>query len=333
MKRKKMSESKALVVAEQPVDFCEKYRPKTWDEVLGHTSICKSIRTMLDTREKSCFVLTGESGTGKTTLARVMVNHLNEIIGKGEKVVDYKEVDAATYNGIDQMRELVNGLAYYPLNKNGIKFVCVDEAHSISKPAWQSLLKAVEEPRKYVRWVFCTTEAGKIPATIMTRCACFNLKPVSTDLIFGLLELVNEDEKLNVSDDILDLVAKSAQGSPRRALSYLAQVRTAKNRKIAAALLQTAQDDPEIRELCQGLVYKGITWAKALRVLKGKDDLNPESLRVNVVRYVLKSAADAKDGKAAGRALEIIDNFLPGPYYVSNGLAEFYVALGKCLLR
>ena len=257
-------------------DFCNIYRPGTFDDILGHESISTSVKAVLDSRSKRCFVFTGPSGLGKTTFSRAIRNY---VCGGNDLLMDYKEVDGPVYSSAEKARELVEWMRYKPMIAGGKKLICVDEAHALSGQAWQCLLKSAEEPPPYGYWIFCTTVSGKVPATIMTRGASYNLEPLDAKTLFVLLQIVNEEQKLNLDDDILDLIAHESDGSPRMALTNLDKCRTAEDRREAAVLLQGAYENPDLRELCLAMSKGGISWEKAMKVLGGLSNLDPEGIR------------------------------------------------------
>jgi len=165
-----------------------KYRPNAYEEMIGQDAVVASIKRVVSDRSTKAFCLTGPSGVGKTTLARIVAWDV------GCTPENLVEVDGATYTGVDHWRSIMEGLRFKPLG-GGTKVVIVDEAHMLSRNAWNSLLKIVEEGPKYVWWFFCTTESAKIPATIRTRCACYELGPVSEDDIHDRLEAILEEEE------------------------------------------------------------------------------------------------------------------------------------------
>ena len=322
---------KATVAKTPPEsDFCTIYRPETFDDILGHEPVCRSVKEVLDTGSKRCFVFTGPAGLGKTTFSRAIANH---VMGKDYKLKDYKEHNAAEYSGADDIRKLVELMRYKPMVLGEKKVYCIDEAHSLSSQAWQCLLKTAEEPPPYGYWIFCTTVQGKIPDTIMTRAATYNLDPLKSDLLYGLLEVVNADQKLGLDEDILDMIAHESDGSPRQALTNLAKCRTARDRGEAASWLQGAHENPELREMCLSLSKGNLSWDKAMKTLSGLSNLDPEGIRIQIVLYFASVVRGAKNPDAAGKAIEVMDCFLPGPLYPANKHAELYVMLAKALFR
>ncbi len=301
-----------------------KYRPKTWEEVKGQDSTVKSVKQVLKTGSARAFLFTGEPGTGKTTLGRIIAREV------GCKANGLLEINGADNSGADDMRAIVEGLLYRPMG-GGVKVVIIDEAQRLSPAAWAVLLKPVEEPPGHVFWVFASTDPGKIPKAIQTRCKCYALKSVSKEELFDLLAQVVEAEGLEVAEDILDLVAAKSEGSPRQALSFLAQVDGCKTRKEAATVLkQAATEDGGVAELCKGLM-KGLSWEQAMALLEPFKETKPESIRIPITHWFTKVALGAKSDKQAERAIVILSAF-GTPYPDAPNLSPLILSLADIIL-
>jgi DNA polymerase-3 subunit gamma/tau len=299
-----------------------KYRPDSFEQVLGQDAAAASLQKIIEADSSHSFIFHGPSGTGKTTLARIVAAQLgcdkNAII----------EVDAATHSGVEAVRGIVDMMNYAPLGASTNKACLIDEAHALSKAAWQALLKAIEEPAKFAYWFLCTTELEKIPVTIRTRCATYQLKEVPNKDLFALLQFVRDEEGYECPDEVLDIIASASNGSPRQALAQLAVCAFAKDRKQAATLIRSAEGSTETIELCRALARGGYGWDQLIKIVKGLEETNPESIRYQVVAYFTKVAMDAKQPEAAVRALEVLQAF-GTPYPNANTLYPVLLSLGE----
>jgi DNA polymerase III subunit gamma/tau len=301
-----------------------RYRPASFDEVLGQDAVVASLRSAIEKKRGRAFLFTGPSGTGKTTLARIAAAAL------GCKLDDLTEVDAATQTGIDDMRAVASGLLYRPLGEGAVKAIIVDEVHALSKAAMTSLLKIMEDPPAWAYWFLCTTEALKVPETIKTRCLKYDLKPVGRADLRALLDFIDEQEKTKVEGSILDLCVHEANGSPRQAIANLGVCSTCTTRAEAADLLRSAAASTTAVELARVLV-RGAGWNEVQKLLADLGDVSPESVRHVVRGYVTKVVLSAKSEKAAGKGIEILDAFSE-PFHSSDGITPVLVACGRCLL-
>jgi len=308
-------------------DLSRKYRPKIWKEVVGQGPVVKSLRAVLKAGGKHSFLFVGPSGTGKTTLARIVASSV------GCEPQNLLEVDAATHTGIDAMRSIAEGTQYKAFGESIIKVVIIDECHSASRQAWQSLLKNVEEPDDHVYWVFCTTEPGKVPNTIVTRCATFHLQPVKVDDIFDLLVKVASEENYETPEEVLHLIARQAMGSPRQALTYLSQCYGCETVKDALPLLQKADEEGDAINLARALVRGGLTWAKVVKLLEPIRDQSAESIRLVTLAYLTTVAFGSKTDAQAGKALEMIDAFSGDSYNSSEGFAPLLLSIGRLIFQ
>ncbi len=212
-----------MILVQQPNEsFDKKYRPQSWNELIGQEETVASLRNILDHGGKRCFLFHGPTGVGKTTAARLTARHLGCFDAPQQ---EYYEHDAGQFTGIEHIRKRIECMPYKPMIRGAKKVICVDEFHRLSKDAMQCLLKPIEEPPPYGFWIFCTTDIDKIPPPIVERCADYEFLPVAAEYIVPLLLLVNRNEGLNLERDALRYIAEIANGCPRRALRDMEKCR------------------------------------------------------------------------------------------------------------
>lgn len=219
--------------------FARKYRPETFKDVLGQDHVVKTLANAIaQDRLAHAYLFVGPRGTGKTTTARIFAKALNcsngpsidfdptedicQEIAEGRSL-DVLEIDGASNNGVDQVRELRETVKFAPA-KCRFKIIYIDEVHMLSSAAFNALLKTLEEPPPHVKFIFATTEAHKILPTIISRCQRFDLRPIPTDIIASHLMAVGEKESVTIDQEAAWAIAKGADGGMRDALSMLDQL-------------------------------------------------------------------------------------------------------------
>src|SRR5262245_50798053 len=228
----------------QPVTYqvlARKWRPRTFDEVVGQPTLTRTLKNALGSgRIGHAFLLSGARGVGKTTTARILAKALNCSKGKaptpepcGEcpscveiaagTSLDVQEIDGATNNGVEQVRELRESARYNPA-RDRFKIWIIDEVHMLSTGAFNALLKTLEEPPPRVKFIFATTEYHKIPDTILSRCQQYDFRMIPARELLTHLRAVAEGEKIAVTEEALARIARAAEGSVRDALSLFDQV-------------------------------------------------------------------------------------------------------------
>lgn len=301
------------------------YRPTTWDEVIGQDAVVKSLRGAVQRKSSQCYVLSGPSGLGKTTLARIASKELGcDDIGRSE-------IDAATYTGVDDMRQIQSIVQFRSLG-SGVRSVIIDEAHNLSKNAWDSLLKTTEEPPPDVYWFFCTTNPAKLPKTIITRSMHLQLREIDKNELTALVEDVAKQEGIKLPDAIRQLVVAKADGSARQALVNLDACRDIKDRAEAAEVLQSIEDSDESLNLLRMLAKGGATWVDAMRCLKDLNGANPESIRIQAMNYFAAAARNARNDRDACYFLAMMDAFAVS-YANFEAQAQLLRSIGLCIFR
>ena len=223
--------------------LARKYRPERFSELIGQEALVRTLENALSLgRLAHAFVLTGVRGVGKTSTARLLARGLNCIGPDGEggatlepcgacepcqsiaagRHVDVLEIDAASHTGVDDAREIIEGVGYRPVSGR-FKIYIIDEVHMMSKSAFNALLKTLEEPPDNVKFIFATTEIRKVPVTILSRCQRFDLRRVPTDMLAAHLEMICERESITADAEAITAIARAAEGSVRDALSLLDQ--------------------------------------------------------------------------------------------------------------
>lgn len=294
-----------------------KYRPTTLDEVVGQDHIMEGLKGVLAAGKQQAFLFEGPSGTGKTTLARIAAKELNcaEVI----------EVDAASHTGVDAMRDVASRANFVSFDGGG-KAIIVDECHRLSRQAWESLLKDIEEPPAGVYWFFCTTEGTKILKPIRTRCITYALKEVPWRKLLGLLDKVAKDEGIQTTEDILDVCAEEAGGSPRQALVNLSAVAHCKTTAEAQAALNRAPGSKQAIDLAR-MLGKEWTIADAAAMLREMKDESPEGVRMTVFHYYLTASLSGNL-----QSLIILDEF-EKPAYDPNKMGDILLRLTRIKKR
>ena len=214
-----------------------KYRPQTFADLIGQNVVAETILNSIEANKvPNAYLFTGIRGIGKTTIARIVAKSLNCLNGVGKickedlcencksisnsNHIDVLEMDAASKTGVDDVRDLIEFSRYGPTTAK-YKIFIIDEVHMLSKQAFNALLKTLEEPPEYLKFIFATTEIKKIPITVVSRCQRFDLSRIKSLELFDFIKKIKDKENGNVSDEALKLIVKISEGSVRDALSLL----------------------------------------------------------------------------------------------------------------
>ncbi len=205
-----------------------KYRPQSWDEVLGQDSIVSALKSSLEKKEVShAYLFAGSRGTGKTSIARIFAKEL------GVTANDIYEIDAASNRGINEMKELLAGVSTLPFD-SAYKVYILDEVHMFTKEAWNALLKTLEEPPKHVIFILATTELHKVLETIRSRCQVFEFKKPGIDMLKSMIAAGAQAEGVTIDDAALESIAQHGNGAFRDTWGIFERVVQSSGKKITS---------------------------------------------------------------------------------------------------
>ncbi|MEQ1743171.1 MAG: DNA polymerase III subunit gamma/tau [Candidatus Nitrotoga sp.] len=314
--------------------LARKWRPKIFAQLAGQKHVVQALSNALtQNRLHHAYLFTGTRGVGKTTIARIFAKSLNCISGvtatpcgicsacteiDSGRFVDLIELDAASNTGIDNMREVLDNAQYLP-TLGRYKVYLIDEVHMLSKAAFNSMLKTLEEPPAHVKFILATTDPQKIPVTVLSRCLQFNLKQLPPALIVTHLENVLGQEDITFEIAALILLARAAQGSMRDALSLLDQAIAYSDSRIDEAMVRNmlgAIDQSYLYDVLQALLARD-----GVGLLRVADDMLSRSLafdvalqdlatllhRVALAQTVPQAIADDEPERV--RLLELVQSF------------------------
>ena len=224
--------------------LARKYRPATFADLIGQEAMVRTVSNAFETgRIPQAWILTGVRGVGKTTTARILARALNYELPDGSvagptvtmpqlgvhcqaimesRHLDVLEMDAASHTGVDDIRQITDGVNYAPTSAR-YKVYIIDEVHMLSPSAWNAFLKTLEEPPAHAKFIFATTEIRKVPVTVLSRCQRFDLRRIDADLLIGNLARIAQNENVGAEDEALRMIARAADGSVRDSLSLFDQ--------------------------------------------------------------------------------------------------------------
>ena len=295
-----------------------KYRPLDFDSVIGQNGIVKTLKNSIKNKTFShAYMFFGPRGTGKTTVSKIFARNVNCLdskdglacgkcdnckISSEKECVDIIEIDAASNNGVDEIRELKSKIALVPAELK-YKVYIVDEVHMLSMGAFNALLKTLEEPPEHAIFILATTDPQKVPDTIISRCQCFSFKKMSIDNIFDRLKYVVDKEKIKIDDEVLNQIAIATDGGMRDALGLLDKLSSYSDKKITLddfAELNGSLIDSELKEFSDNLFTFNVE--KVIELLNKYDS----------------------DGK---NIIQILNQLL---FYLRDVLVNYYTKKDKC---
>lgn len=286
--------------------LARKYRPQNFDDLIGQDALVQTFTNAIkNNRLHHAYILTGIRGIGKTTTARIMAKALNctGLDGNSgptihpcgvcencraiaeDRHIDVIELDAASRTGVDDMREILDGVRYKP-TLGRYKIYIIDEVHMLSKSAFNALLKTLEEPPSHVKFIFATTEIRKVPVTVLSRCQRFDLQRISIEDLLKLFHRIMEKENISAEEEALEIIAKAADGSARDGLSLLDQAISVGDGKISANIVKKMiglADRNRIFELFSCLLQGNLQNVMANLQNQYKNGANPQSILTDLI--------------------------------------------------
>lgn len=238
------------------ISLYRKYRPSNFDEVMGQEAIVKSLKSALDSGKVShAYLFAGSRGTGKTTIARIFAREL------GTSPNDIYEIDAASNNGVDEMRELTSGINTLPFDSK-YKVYILDEVHMLSKSSFNALLKTLEEPPAHVIFILATTELHKVLDTVKSRCQVFEFKKPSISILIPFIQEIGKKEGFEINDEAAKLIAQRGDGAYRDTLGMVERVtQSVKGKKVEASDVESVMSMPHhelVTEFVKALVKNNL---------------------------------------------------------------------------
>jgi len=280
------------------MELYRKYRPQTFREFTGNRDTISSIRTKLDQNKiPHALLLTGASGTGKTTLGRIIAEKI------GATGLDYHEVDSADFRGIDTVRKIRRQMQYAPSESKNVVWL-LDECAllgsggaSVKNLSQSALLKALEDPPDHCYFILCTTDPQMLMKTIKSRCTHYEMETLTDRQIQMVLTRIIKKEKVKIPKEIVTSIAKASKGKPRKALTILEKVIHLPVDKMQIQIQNENEQESSAFKLAQ-LLFKGSSWKAAIPILKGLKNENPETIRRVINSYMITVISKGSNEKA-----------------------------------
>ena len=287
------------------MNLYRKYRPLEFDQMIGNKEELESLQNTFDKKDRPhVYLLTGESGCGKTTVARICAKK----IGAGE--LSIVEVNSSNNRGIDTARQIIEQCRTYPNDGEYWVFI-IDECHQTTKDWQNAMLKLLEDTPEHVYFFLCTTDPQKLLKAFKNRCTSFIFSPLKPTQLYKLLYKVNKAEKGGVDKEVLEEIADNSDGSPRKALVWLEKVfemGPEKAMKLVSSDLE--ENSVEVKDLCKCLVNNKSSWGDTVQVIKSIQE-DPEQVRRAVLGYANAVLLSGKENRRAALTLE----FFSEPFY------------------
>ena len=268
------------------MELYKKYRPQSLKQFVGNKNVVDSIQAKIDNDSiPHAILFTGPTGSGKTTLGRILANMLEC------KGLDYKEIDSGIFRGIDTVRDLRKDIFFRPV-ESPCKVILCDEIHmmgvggaSMKNPAQNALLKILEDTPKHVYLILCTTDPQMLIKPIKGRCTQYNLEPLAEKDMNKLLKRICRKEKKEVPKEVLEQITIDSTGLCRNALQILERIIDLDEEKMLEAAKENAEKASAVIELSRALL-KAQNWKKVSDILKGLKNEDPEGIRRQILGYM-----------------------------------------------
>lgn len=303
------------------MELYNKYRPSTFNEILGNDLAIKSVKSELE-KGTRVFLFTGSGGTGKTTLSRAAANYL------GADELSIREINSSENRGIDTVREIMEEMRYQPINNGKLVYI-LDEIHQATLASQNSMLKMLEECPEHCVFFLCTTNPEKLIQPLKTRCSIINLKPLDHNTMFGLLRRVAHKEGVQIDLDILHKISDLSEGSSRQGLKILSSVLYLDNDEERKKFLESNvfnDEKPEVIELCRALLsQKGYeVYMQCLEKLKDELSSNAEGIRQAIMGYAYAVLKKSPNEAAIGmiQVFGNVDCYKNGKFGIMIGILD-----------
>lgn len=290
-----------------------KYRSKSLDEIVGQRHITDILKKAIDAgRVSHAYLLTGPRGVGKTSVARILAHEINKLPYAEEAThLDIIEIDAASNNGVDDVRDLREKVQLAPVSADK-KVYIIDEVHMLSKPAFNALLKTLEEPPAHVVFILATTDLDKLPATIVSRTQRFGFRSVAHEEVVAHLKHIAKEEKIKIADDALDMIARRGEGSFRDSISLLDQLASLADEKTGITLELVEQTlglapDATVHELLKSAQAHDIAAIAATLKTASGQGINPSTLAGQIASAITEHLDSQPE------LLQLLDQLLDVP--------------------